>query len=172
MKDRIKLIQSATKMSQQDFAKAIGVAPGSLSSIYSGRTQPTNNYVNGIHQAFPDININWLMFGEGDMYVEGKEDVDHSPAPTDSEYGDDSNTLFDQPDSPIGDVLPFATPRVTPPSSRLPQVNMNEKEFTPQSPETTYNTLPKNIDIKMREVKEIRVFFSDGTYESFVPAKS
>ena len=70
MKERIKTIQSTTKMSQQDFAKAIGVAPGSLSSVYSGRTQPSNNFVLGIHKAFPEINLYWLMFGEGDMYVE------------------------------------------------------------------------------------------------------
>ena len=29
----------------------------------------------------------------------------------------------------------------------------------------------KNFDIKQREVMEIRVFFSDGTYESYLPAK-
>ena len=29
----------------------------------------------------------------------------------------------------------------------------------------------KNFDIRPRQVKEIRVFYDDGTYESFVPQK-
>ena len=73
MNDRIKQIQLALNMSQKDFAEAIGIAPGALSNIYSNRTNATSNHVNGIHKAFPQININWLMFGEGDMYVASKE---------------------------------------------------------------------------------------------------
>ena len=57
-------------MTQQEFATTLELSPSSLSSIFNGRTNPTNNHVLAIHKRFPNINVNWLMFGEGDMYVD------------------------------------------------------------------------------------------------------
>lgn len=152
-------------MSQQDFAKAIGVAPGSLSSVYSERTQPTNNYVQGIHKAFPDININWLMFGEGEMYVDKSGDVSSSPIEGVAASSDGGRaSLFDQPDLVQTDILPFAAPRVSG-GSKL------EHAGAPQPPQYAPVVTAKDFDKISREVKEIRVFFSDGTYESFLPSK-
>ena len=56
-------------LSQQEFAARLEISPASLSSIFTGRTNPTNNHVQAIHRAFPNINVNWLMFGEGEMMV-------------------------------------------------------------------------------------------------------
>lgn len=56
-------------MSQQDFARAMGITSGALSNIYSERSRPTANHVSGIHLAFPEVSVNWLMFGEGEMFV-------------------------------------------------------------------------------------------------------
>lgn len=139
MKDRIRLIQNKTQMSQQDFAKAIGVAPGSLSSVYSGRTEPSTNFIKGIHAAFPDINTDWLVFGEGEMNMSAEE----SP----------QNTLpFPEGESLVGGKA-SESPTPSPESQKVPE------------------NAVKNFDIKQREVMEIRVFFSDGTYESYLPAK-
>ena len=71
MKERIRLIQEQLGLSQIEFANKLGISPASLSSIYTGRTNPTNNHVMAIHKAFPQINVNWLMFGEGDMTERG-----------------------------------------------------------------------------------------------------
>ena len=139
MKDRIRLIQNKTQMSQQDFAKAIGVAPGSLSSVYSGRTEPSTNFIKGIHAAFPDINTDWLVFGEGEMNMSAEE----SP----------QNTLpFPEGESLVGGKA-SESPTPSPESQKVPE------------------NAVKNFDIKQREVMEIRVFFSDGTYESYLLAK-
>ena len=171
MKDRIKEIQNMTKMSQQDFAKQIGVAPGSLSSIYSGRTQPTNNYVIGIHKAFPDINVNWLMFGEGGMYDKPTDDNSSTPS---LDNGSENNSLFDTPDqedrslfddsSQMEDVLPFQNIR------RVPEPR-GRRVVESQQPLNAAHFQTKEFDKVSRQVKEIRVFYDDGTYESFIPSK-
>ena len=175
MRERIKQIQTMTKMSQQDFAKAIGVSPGSLSSVYSQRTQPTNNYVEGIHKAFPEININWLMFGEGEIYNHQPEQHPASPTSDDTpaavQPGRADANLFDQPEEQIGgDVLPFAVPRVTPIQRPQPSP-VREQNYGSQTPQYTPVSTAKDFDFKTRKVKEIRVFFDDGTYESFLPSK-
>lgn len=74
MKDRLKQLQETYKMSQQDFARAMGITSGALSNIYSERSRPTANHVSGVHLAFPEVSVNWLMFGEGEMFV-GKSPV-------------------------------------------------------------------------------------------------
>ena len=56
-------------LSQQNFAAQLGVAPATISSIFTGRTNPTNKHVQAIHKAFPEIDTNWLMFGEGEMMI-------------------------------------------------------------------------------------------------------
>ena len=73
MKDRIMELMKKEGMTQQEFAAALDISPASLSNIFNGKTNPTNNHVNAIHKRFPNINISWLMFGEGNMYTDGAD---------------------------------------------------------------------------------------------------
>ncbi len=185
MNERIKQIQLALNMSQKDFAEAIGIAPGALSNIYSGRTNATGNHVQGIHKAFPNINVNWLMFGEGEMYVGGGE-----TKPENHDENTTSDSLSDYGDS---GVLPFATdlfaprqaapatpsaaPKAAPsgrpdhaasmPHTRIPAPH----SYSPNTPVSAPQTEAKKNDTIRPKIKEIRVFYDDGTYETFVPSK-
>ena len=69
MKDRILEIMKRNNMTQQEFAAALEISPATLSNIFNGKTNPTNNHVMAIHKRFPQINVNWLMFGEGNMFT-------------------------------------------------------------------------------------------------------
>ena len=64
---RIKKVMESYGLQQQAFAKKLGVSPATISSIYTGRTKPSNNLVQAIHREFPEINTNWLLFEEGEM---------------------------------------------------------------------------------------------------------
>ena len=55
-------------MTQSEFADYIELAPATLSSIFNGRTRPTLNVVEALKKKIPNINMEWLMFGIGDMY--------------------------------------------------------------------------------------------------------
>ena len=68
MEDRIRQLMEASGLSQKDYAAKLEISPGSLSSIFNGRTRATNNFTKAIHRAFPTVNINWLLFGEGEMF--------------------------------------------------------------------------------------------------------
>ncbi len=189
MNDRIKQIQQALGMSQKDFAEAIGIAPGALSNIYSNRTNATSNHVKGIHKAFPDINVNWLMFGEGEMVNTPSQDSesqnklqaqDGVAAPSGQTQGLSSGmssgmpgSLFDVPaaDNDGGDVLPFQAQMRSAATQQPARQHLSGSRA--RANDTVVNAVVmdyKNVD-KPRYVKEIRVFFSDGTYETFVPGK-
>lgn len=68
------------------------MSPASLSSIFNGRTNPTNNHVQAIHRAFPVVNVSWLMFGEGDMFVPPAGQDGVNPL-TGKPFGGDENSV-------------------------------------------------------------------------------
>lgn len=168
-------------MSQKDFAEAIGIAPGALSNIYSGRTNATGNHVNGIHKAFPNINVNWLMFGEGDMYVDaGQSAAYDNPVSSDNQSDNGSEMV-----SFAGDL--FAARSESPgtfvPSKRAVSDKPNycgaahsahhciSGSNVQHSAVLDCQSEAKKIDMVKPKIKEIRVFYDDGTYETFVPSK-
>ena len=103
-------------MNQQNFAQFLGMAPATLSSILSERTKPTLNTIEAIKNKFPNINIDWLMFGKGSMFL------DENPgSQTQARAAVRTDVVF--------------------------------KEREP------------------RKITEIRVFYDDQTWESFVPKK-
>ena len=154
MKDRMREIMESRKLSQKDFAQLLEISPGSLSSIFSGRTGPTNNHTQAIHKAFPDISINWLLFGEGEMLRNDNDSTLTSNAPEVQKTGAYGGDLFESkvPTSP-SKTSPVS-PEINPANARaiIEVLNANKS---------------KNEPLK-RQVKEIRVFFDDGTYETFV----
>lgn len=68
MVNRINLILQAKNITARAFAEEIGAQPSSLSHILSGRNNPSLDFVMKIIRRYPEININWLMFGKGEMY--------------------------------------------------------------------------------------------------------
>lgn len=161
MKDRIRQIMESQHMTQQVFADFIGLAPATLSSIYNERTRPTLSVVEAIKKKIPNISTDWLMFGSGDMYIS-------SPAPADSllsaeERGVNGGQIVQSP------MLDFDQPQApTPQQGSQPPYSFNSVKSTPSNIERTE---VKIIDKPQRKVKEIRVFYDDQTWETFVPEK-
>ena len=170
MKDRIREIIDWANLSQQDFANRLGISPASLSSIFTGRTNPTNNHVQAIHRVFPEINVNWLLFGEGDMLG----------TMTTAESG--SSSLENPIKAGEGAVLPevgkMASMFSDEDYSLGTMGNVPTHSTGSARRETSSNRVAgihyidnvKNIDKRVRRIKEIRVFFDDGTYEAFIPS--
>ena len=147
MKDRISTLMKHMGMSQKVFANEICISEGTLSSIFSGRNKPTLNTLNNIHERFPEVNMGWLMDGKGEMFT--------SPAPDSmqTETNDGSSSVA----SPQASVIPI-------------QGGFMEQVSSPQqmSPQTTGFALDGKIfDKPSRKIAEIRVFYDDGTFETF-----
>ena len=144
-------------MTQQVFADYIGLAPATLSSIFNGRTRPTLNVVEALKKKIPDINTDWLMFGFGEMYQNSAEKSSSDQAPSDNGNFDQSLMLdFDQNPSPT-----------TPNTGQMAQ---NPAIINKSRPEIVREDI-KILDKPQRKVMEIRVFYDDQTWDTFVPVK-
>lgn len=68
MVNRINLILQAKNITARQFAEEIGIQPSGMSHILSGRNNPSLDFVMKVIRRYPEIDINWLMFGKGEMY--------------------------------------------------------------------------------------------------------
>ena len=155
MKDRIRMIQDREGMSQKDFAAAVGISQASLSSIYNGRTLPTIRHAEAIHKRFPEINVNWILFGEGEMLSDG--DVS-SKVPSDALAGS-------QPEGES--VRQNENPASLSDSSVLPVGNQLSSEGIYPGQVIIRETV-KYVDKPQRRIREIQVIYDDGILETFV----
>ena len=157
MKDRIRQIMESQKMTQQEFSDYIGLAPATLSSIFNGRTRPTLNVVEALKKKIPNISIDWLMFGSGDMFLPSQSDESEFDQPS-------SPSLF--PTSPMLDFNQSPSP--TPQNSAPIASNSNSVRNTRSE---IIRDEVKIVDKPQRRVMEIRVFYDDQTWDTFIPAK-
>lgn len=157
MKDRIKQLMESQHMTQQTFSDFIGISSASLSSIFNDRTKPTLNTVEAIRNKFPTISLDWLMYGKGMMFLDdtpGQDDVQNGTGASDGEQ----TLMFSDP--------PSSTPAV--------QSGRSSGAVTPPNYHTTSNRQVLNakiFDKPQRNITEIRIFFDDQTWETFVPKK-
>ena len=155
-------------MTQQVFAQYLDMSPATLSSIYSGRTKPTLNIIEAIKRKFPDISVDWLLFGVGSMYPSATPSAPATPTPPDRSVQPASSSQES--------VLDFFVDTNRPAD---PQPRMGENPVrTPSYPNSVKSTRlefgreeVKVVDKPQRRVIEIRVFYDDQTWDTFVPAK-
>ena len=55
------------------FAKKIGISPGYMSDIKNEKKTPGIEVLNKLLSVYPNLNINWLLTGKGEMYNKPKD---------------------------------------------------------------------------------------------------
>jgi len=68
MKDRIILLIKAKNLTAAQFADEIGVQKSSISHIISGRNNASLDFIQKVLICYPDVSIDWLMFGKGPVF--------------------------------------------------------------------------------------------------------
>lgn len=154
MKDRIRRIMESQHMTQQVFAQFIKISPATLSGIFNGRTNPSLNIVEAIKNSLPSISTDWLLFGNGPMYI-------------DVSKGESVASAVGSADSKEA-LLDFETPSTAPSIASQTGGFVQGVNSTPKNME---QFVVKNIDKPQRKITEIRIFFDDQTWETFLPKK-
>lgn len=98
---RINTLLKQMNLTAKQFAEEIGIQPSGMSHILSGRNNPSLDFVMKVVKRWPEININWLMFGNGDMYAELPLNVPKEPLRIEESSLNQSNmshSVTDEPD--------------------------------------------------------------------------
>lgn len=145
MKDRIQRILDHKALTPSAFADEVDLSRAVVSHILHGRNKLSLDNIEKILIRFPDINPLWLISGKEPMILD---------------YAQPSKnpTLFDQ-----DDLFPY----------NGEAENEYAKENAFKNPSTTQKAIeiqpftPKEFPAV--KIKKIAVFYSDNTYEEFVP---
>ncbi len=144
MKDRIEAIMRREHLTPSSFAESIEIQRSTLTHILRGRNNPSLDVVMKIHQRYKYVNLDWLLYGNGNM-VNQENTLDEF-----------QGTLFDE-----------NAENTSNPSTDLEY----RKEIASKSPEIASKEPIKEevryIERPPRKITEIRIFFDDNTFEIF-----
>lgn len=68
MKERLIQLLDLEQLTPSKFADIIGVQRSSVSHVISGRNNPSFDFIQKTLMAFPGLNAEWLIVGQGTMY--------------------------------------------------------------------------------------------------------
>lgn len=154
IKDRFKMIMEREKLTAGAFAESIGVAQATISHILGPRNKyPSTEVILRLHQRYNDINLEWLLTGQGSM-------------------SNDAEASVSTPEN-IGADYPLFAENAENPAKGTDE-SENRKEMALAKPSNTPKEIVKQEIIYKerppRKITEIRIFFDDNTYETFKPA--
>ena len=144
MKDRIVKIMERERMGQAQFASAIGIQRAAMSHIISGRNNPSLDVMLKILHRYPQLNPDWLLFGKGEMLRSSDSSVEQAE---------------DQAKTPPQLHL-MADDHVEVSQAAL---NMEREPLEKQ--------MAISVEKTSKTVSRIMVFYSDNTYDTFVPER-
>jgi len=72
--ERIKHFRKNSKLTQEMFARILGIHRGHISKIETGKATPSNQLIKSICYVF-EINEEWLREGKGPMEKEGRNEI-------------------------------------------------------------------------------------------------
>lgn len=146
MKDRILKVMEQEGLTPSKFAESIGIQRSAMSHIISGRNNPSLDVLLKILEKFTYIDSDWLLFGKGNMR---KEEAYMEP------------DLFNHtPVNPPG-VLSLAENR---------RENGLQLAGNSSKPPVIEKVIP--VESPAKKVSKIMIFYTDNTYDTFIPEKS
>lgn len=146
MKNRILKIMEREGLVPSKFAESIGIQRSAMSHIISGRNNPSLDVLLKILERFTYVESDWLLFGKGQMT---RQHVLTEPNLF-------TNMAINQPD-----------PKVVPEYRK--EIGVEMPVNTPKQPvieQITYQDKPS------KNVSKIMIFYSDNTFDTFVPEKN
>lgn len=176
---RLNLFIETNGLTSSQFADMCGIARPTISQILSGRNQKISDIlITKIHQAFPELSISWLMFGEGPVKV-GGSDVRLGSVVDSRDASVDSTGRIDGTEQNSVDENSFDSTITTNRSvySNLSGLSRGEAGLNVSKNQIFESEMRivdlqkqiKNMKQNPRKVIQITIYYDDSTFETFVP---
>ncbi len=166
--DRITKVIEYSKLSPAEFAEEINVQRSSISHIISGRNKPSLDFITKIKTAFPDIEWEWLINGQGEMLISEKiiePIIEEKPEIVEKKKSSLPDLFSLINDENFGlteseDKLEKPKPRESDISK--PMINKNIlKDSQP------LENIDKKQESSSKKIRRIVFFYQDGTFETY-----
>ena len=141
MQERFKQLLEEKNLTATRFAAMIKVNASAMSHILNGRSKPGFDVLDKIAQAFPDVNLNWLISGKGSLY----------------------NNRISTPAKEV-EKIPVQKNLFEEEEKRFPIEEKITKAEEILRPAVSVASIPT---AKGKKVKRIILFFEDGSFEDY-----
>lgn len=149
---RLKVFMEKMNLTSTQLADCCSIPRPSFSQIISGRNKKVSDqFLTLIHKGFPNLSMNWLLFGEGDMF----DTCDKMPKPVDQDIEVDIDVV-----NPENNEFPssHSHPNF---EERFPKLKIEHTSSQQSAP-------PQ----KPKKISHITVYYDDQTFETFIPKKN
>lgn len=151
MKERLIELMQLLNCTPTQFANAIGVQRATLQHILNGRNEPSLKIIMAVHESFPQVDLEWLLYGRGNTFGEtSPQKQENNDYPL---FPGMESTVFQAQGKDNSDFLNLREEK-SPSSSRK---RANNKGIS-----TNINNPLNNTQ---NRIKEVVIFFEDGTYQ-------
>lgn len=145
---RIKEIMDAMNMNASTFADTASITRSVVSNILNNQSNITIETINKILHAFPEWNKQWLLFGEGEARNKKTLTEDYTEHSLFSNFQAKEN--FESENQKNGTLLQLGA----------------QQYFEALITKSIEKAIKENEKEK-RKISEIRVYYDDGSYETF-----
>lgn len=164
MKERLERILRRYKLNQKEFAEKVGINKSTLSHIFSKNGRGGNlsqSTLEKIVYTFPDINMNWLRDGMGEMLRSNAAMV--------------SQTTIDFNDKQVQEPVKAAIeePFVNNESAQKAVENEIDNEIDNEIEHSNIerlNQFPLH-EFNEKKIRRIVIFYTDNTFTDYLPEK-
>ena len=187
-RDRIEYLMNLYGLTPSQFSDRTGIQRASVSHILSNRNKPSLEILLKIYHAFEDVELAWLVAGEGNPPTapqENNENQSIAELASGEEVHRQSNMLFSfmdedgaKPAADVATVTPAGTVVAEKPAEVVQVAPVNvavEKEKEPVVSSAKGVDAPQSLSMSVdssKRIREIKIFYNNGTYETFVPEKA
>jgi transcriptional regulator with XRE-family HTH domain len=145
---RLEYILEYYSLTASIFADTVGVQRSGLSHLMSGRNKPSLDFILKIVEAYPEVDIYWLLNGRGSFPASTSNESHH-----DAGLGRGPEPEREPKSIPIPVPVPVAQ-------------EIKQEENTPV---TTEENFKAHGAPEAREVERIVIFYTDGSFRQYSP---
>lgn len=159
---RIKSLISVKNLTASQFADILGVQRSNISHILSGRNKPSLDFILKILESFPNVSVEWLLNGNGEMFKGLEKPVINSQLEiltANEEENTEKDVLKEEVKATEndGDSGDFSDPKEP--------VTVETKAQA----KTVQEIDSEPLDSK--EIEQIMVFYKNGSFKAYRPQK-
>ena len=149
---RIEELIANSVLSYAEFAERIGISSATISHILKGRNKPSLQVITQIKKAFTNVNIDYLITGEGTLYIESEK--------TGNVTAVDTSLPSSFPMEGVRKVNVSGVP------TKMSNVNLD-------NPEIVIKRVTEKIDqtdsSAQSEIEQVMIFYTDGRFKVYRP---
>ena len=65
----MEILRNNVSLNKSSFCELINISPSSYSDILYNRANPSLQMIIGVFQAYPNLNLSWLFYNQGEMFL-------------------------------------------------------------------------------------------------------